>query len=313
MKRAQSPILEALRIAANDDAEALRFLEARRWGDAPACPLCGDLDVYQMADAKTGERNKDGRWRCRGCKRMYTVRTGTVMAESRLPLRVWCYAFWKACSSKKGVSAKQIERECEISYKSALFVMHRIRAGVADLNPPKLSGTVEADETYVGGKPRNRRKGMQGQHDKTPVIGAVERGGEIRFRVMERVTAAGLKAALREHVEQDARLHTDESSAYTKLGREYGGGHHTVNHSKREYARGEVHTNTIEGAFSLIKRGMYGTFHSVSKKHLHRYMSEFEFRYNTRKLDDGQRVAAEIKRSEGKRLTYAEQVSQPGA
>jgi len=185
MKRDQSPVLEALRRAANDDTAAVEFLEARRWGDHPACPRCGSLDVYQMQDAKTGKRNADNRWRCRDCKRMYTVRTGTVFEESRLPLRVWCYALWKACSSKKGVSAKQIERECEISYKSALFVMHRIRAGVADLAAPKLSGTVEADETYVGGKPRNRRKGGQGKHDRTPVVGAVERGGDVRFRVME--------------------------------------------------------------------------------------------------------------------------------
>lgn len=310
MKRETSPILEALRIAAVDDAAAVAFLEARRWGDSgAACPRCGSTNVYQMRDAKTGGRNKDCRWRCRDCKRMFTVRTGTIFEESRLPLRVWCHALWRACSSKKGVSALQISRECEISYKSALFLMHRIRAGVADLAAPKLSGDVEADETYVGGKPRNRRPGGQGQHDKTPVIGAVERGGEVRFRMMERVTASGLKDALAEHVEPSSRLLTDESSAYTKLGREYEGGHETVNHTRREYARGDVHTNTIEGAFSLIKRGVYGTFHSVSKKHLPRYLAEFEFRYNTRLLDDGQRVAAAIRRADGKRLTYAGQLS----
>lgn len=309
MKRETSSLLAALRMAAVDDKAAVEFMEQRRWGDTPACPRCGSLAVYQMRDRATGERNKDRRWRCRDCKRMYTVRTGTVFEESRLPLRVWCHAFWRACSSKKGVSAKQIERECEISYKSALFVMHRIRAGVADLAAPKLSGTVEADETYVGGKPRNRRPGGQGRHDKTPVIGVVQRGGEVRFCIMERVTADGLKAALSEHVERSARLMTDESSAYTKLGREFEGGHETVNHGRCEYARGEVHSNTIEGAFSLIKRGVYGTFHSVSKKHLPRYLAEFEFRYNTRKLDDGERVAVAIRRADGKRLTYAQQVA----
>lgn len=149
MKRKTSPLLEALRAAAVDDQAAVEFLEARRWGDFPACPLFGSVAVYQMR-SRDGQRNKDRRWRCRDCRRMYTVRTGTVMEESRLPLRVWCHAFWRACSSKRGVSAKQIERECEISYKSALFVMHRIRAGVADLAAPKLSGDVEADETYVG-------------------------------------------------------------------------------------------------------------------------------------------------------------------
>lgn len=309
MKRETSPILEALRIAAVDDDAAVEFLEARRWGDTPACPRCGSVSVYQMRDRATGERNKNHRWRCRDCKRMYTVRTGTVMEESRLPLRVWCFAFWRACSSKKGVSALQISRECEISYKSALYVMHRIRRGVEDLAAPKLSGTVEADETYVGGKPRNRRPGGQGKTDKTPVIGVVERGGEVRYRMMERVTSKGLKAALAEQVDQSSRLMTDESNAYTLLGRDYGGGHETVNHGRREYVRGDAYTNTIEGAFSLIKRGVYGTFHSVSKKHLPRYLAAFEFRYNTRGLDDGERVAAAIRRSDGKRLTYADQLA----
>lgn len=164
------------------------------------------------------------------------------------------------------------------------------------------------DETYVGGKPRNRRPGGQGQHSKTPVIGSVQRGGDVRLHVMERVTAAGLKKALEEQVDRSSRLMTDESSAYTLLGREFEGGHETVNHSRREYARGDAYTNTIEGAFSLLKRGVYGTYHSVSKKHLHRYCSEFEFRYNARKVDDGERVARAVKAIEGKRLTYREQV-----
>lgn len=198
MKRATSPILEASRIAAVDDEAAVEFLEARRWGDSPACPgtknkACGSLDVYQMRDRTTGKRNKDHRWRCRDCKRMFTVRTGTPMEESRLPLRVWCHAFWRACSSKKGVSAKQIERECKISYKSALFVMHRIRKAVTDLATRKLSGDVEADETYVGGKPRSRRRAAQGKTDKTPVVGAVERVGELRLRP-SRSSSAGSTA-----------------------------------------------------------------------------------------------------------------------
>lgn len=247
MKREASPTLKGLRVAANDDRAAVELLEARRWGAAPACPRCGDLSVYQMRDAQSGERNRDYRWRCRGCRRMFTVRTGTVMEESRLPLRVWCYAFWRACSSKKGVSALQISRKCEISYKTALYLMHRIRAGVAELAAPKLSG-IEADETYVGEKPRNRRPGGQGQTDKTPVVGVVERGGDVRFRMMERVTAKGLAAALAECVEPDARLMTDESNAYTVLGRAYGGGHETVNHGRREYVRDDAYTNTIESA-----------------------------------------------------------------
>ena len=307
MKRKTSPILEALRAATHGEREAVEFLEAHRWGDSPACPRCGSVSVYQMR-TKDGERNKDYRWRCRDCKRMYTVRTGTVFEETRLPLQVWVHVLWRACASKKGVSALQISRETEVSYKSALYMMHRVRKAMEQLAGPKLSGTVEADETYVGGKPRNRRPGKQGSHDKTPVIGVVKRGGDIRYQMMERVTAKKLRAALAEQVEPSANLMTDESNAYTVLGRDYAS-HQTVTHSKGEYARGDVHSNTIESAFSLIKRGMYGTFHSVSKKHLPRYLAEFGFRWDTRYLDDGERVLAAIKRSEGKRLMYCAQVA----
>lgn len=310
-----SPILEALREACRDEAKAVEFFERHRWNDSPACPRCGSLGVYRMT-GNDGARNRDYRLRCRDCAKlkktaMFTVRTETILEETRLPLRAWAFALWSACSSKKGVSALQISRETEISYKSALFLMHRIRAGMAELAPPQLNGTVEVDELFCGGKPRNK-----GPHNKrgrgtkkVPVVGAVQRGGDVRYSVVRRLTVAEIKAALREHVDQSSRLLTDESNAYTKLGRTFGGGHEVVNHGQREYVRGEVHTNTIEGAFSLIKRGLVGTFHAVSRKHLHRYLSEFQFRYNTRKLDDGQRVVAAIKRCEGKRLTYAEQVA----
>lgn len=315
MKRATSPVLEALRLACNDEAKAIEFFEAQRWSESgPACPRCGDVNVYRMA-SEQGGRNKDSRWRCRGCKRMYTVRTGTILEETRLPLRHWAFALWSACSSKKGVSALQISRECEISYKSALYLMHRIRRGMALDGPrPKLSGTVEADETFVGGKPRRqgKSKGPVEGKPKAPVFGVVERGGELRLHALERLSAGQIQDALREEVDLSrSRLMTDESSAYTKIGREFSGGHGTTEHSWREYVspeNPEVHSNTIEGAFSLLKRGIYGTFHSVSRKHLHRYCAEFEFRYNARHLDDGQRVALAVKATEGKRLTYAEQV-----
>jgi len=130
------------------------FLETLLWGTSPACPKCGDTAVYQMMDRKTGKRQADGRWRCRGCKQQYTVRTGTIMEDSRIPLQYWCYAFWKACSSKKGVSALQIKRETGLSYKSALFLMHRVRFAMTEPPQRPLKGTVEVDETYVGGKPR---------------------------------------------------------------------------------------------------------------------------------------------------------------
>src|SRR3990167_939090 len=152
-----SPILTALRKASVSEALAVEFMEQQRWGDAPACPRCGVVDVYKMQGAD-GQRNKDYRWRCKGCKQMFTVRTGTIFEESRLPLRVWVYAFWKACSSKKGISALQLSREMEITHKSALLVLRRIRHGLGQhVDAPKLTGTVEADETYIGPNSLRRR------------------------------------------------------------------------------------------------------------------------------------------------------------
>lgn len=261
-----------------------------------------------------GQRNKDYRWRCRGCKSMFTVRTNTVFEESRLPLRVWVYAFWKACSSKKGISALQLSREMEITHKSALYVLRRIRHGVGNGESRKLQGTVEIDETFVGGKPRYKGQSKRGRgSDKAIVLGMVERGGDVRFRMMDRLTADRLREVIVENADLTCRIITDDFVAYNPVGYEFEGGHRRVNHSLREYAKKgtDIHSNSIEGVFSLLKRGVMGTFHSVSKKHLPNYLNEFEFRFNTRKSDDGERVAAAIKKSEGKRLEYRESVDNP--
>lgn len=289
----------------------MEFFERLRWGGDPACPRCGDTAVRQMQD-KDGNRNKRFLWRCYGCKRQFTVRIGTVYEDSPIPLRIWCHAFWRACSSKKGVSALQIKRETGVSYKSALFLMHRIRLAmrIDPTTPRKLSGTVEADETFVGGKPRYRgtqrgpRKAKFGHASvKPPVFAVVERGGEVRAAVITSVTKDNLAANLRRFVDLRSRLITDEERGYMAIGPEFEGGHDTVKHSSYEYVRGDVHTNTIEGFFSLIKRGIYGTYHAVSRKHLHRYVDEFAFRYNTRWLDDGERTLQAIRKADGKRLT----------
>lgn len=318
----KSGIVAAIPAACSDERTAVGFIERQRWGDSPACPRCGDTDVYQMS-GRTGERSARFLWGCRGCGRQFTVRIGTIFEDSRIPLRHWCYAFWAACASKKGVSALQIKRQTGLSYKSALFLMHRIRYAMAPARSArKLSGTVEVDETYVGGRPRrlsrsqqlaaiqagdmsDHRHGPMISH-KPPVVALVERGGDVRAQVVADVTAATLKGAIREHVDRSATINTDEAKQYFGIGREFAGGHATVKHAIGEYARGEVTTNTVEGFFSLLKRGLYGTYHSVSKKHLHRYVAEFEFRYNTRKLDDGARVQAAILGAEGKRLMYRE-------
>lgn len=308
-----SPILSALRVAANSEADAVRFLEQQRWGDAPACPRCGDANVYLMTNAN-GERNKDYRWRCRGCKQMFSVRTGTIFEESRLPLRVWVFAFWSACAHKKGISALQLSRQMEITHKSALFVLRRIRHGLGSENAPKLTGTVEADETYIGGKPRfGKRAHYRGLNDKAAVVGMVQRGGDVRFRLMDRITSNRLSEVIAENADLTCRLITDEHMGYRRVGTAFHGGHESVNHTAKEYVRREtdVHSNTIEGVFSLIKRGVMGTFHSISRKHIPNYLNEFEFRWNTRKLDDGQRVAAAIKQVDGKRLMYRESVDNP--
>jgi len=310
-----SPILKVIRNAASSEEAAYAFLEAQRWGSEPACPRCGVTDVYQMR-GRDGQRHKHYRWRCRGCSKMFSVRTGTVLEESRLPLRVWVHAFWRANASKKGVSALQLSRECGITHKSALFLLHRIRLAMATdpESAPKLSGDVEADETYVGGRPRHRqsRDKWDGKKlkvgrgtDKAPVFAVVERGGNVRASTIPSVNKNNLYAELRASVDlENARLLTDEFRLYNQIGREFGQGHEKVKHGKHEYVRGDVHTNTVEGFFALLKRGIYGTFHSVSRHHLHRYVSEFEFRYNHRKDDDAQRTLAALRGAEGKRLYY---------
>jgi hypothetical protein len=199
-----------------------------------------------------------------------------------------------------------------ISYKSALFLMHRIRFAMADVpaTPEKLEGTVEVDEAYIGGKPRYKLQGKRGRGtDQKPIIALVQRDGQARARVIDRVTAANASHFILQNISTSARLITDEAWHFTKVGRKFPGGHFTVNHSAGEYVRGDIYSNTIEGFFSLVKRGIYGTFHSVSRHHLHRYLDEFCYRYNTRKLTDGERITEAIRKAQGKRLQYREPVA----
>jgi len=314
----RSSIVAELPRACSDELAAVEFLERQRWGDEAACPRCGATDVWQMK-GRDGERNTRFLWGCRGCNHQFTVRIGTVFEDSRIPLRHWCYAFWAACASKKGVSALQIKRQTGLSYKSALFLMHRIRYAMTPDRSPRLAGTVEVDETYVGGKPRNmslakrreipfsrRARGLPTPRgrgtDKPPVVALVERGGRVRAHVVADVSGRTLKRAIRESVRSTAAIHTDELSSYRGVGRHFAGGHHTVRHSTHEYVRGAVHVNTAESFFALLKRGLIGTFHAVSHRHLHRYVNEFAFRWNHRKVDDGARTVAAIRGAEGKRL-----------
>lgn len=302
--RDEAGVLVQLPPACADETKAVEFLEQMRWNGEPYCPHCGCFNARQIMST-SGGRNARYLWRCGDCKKQFTVRVGTVFEDSRIPLRHWCYAFWAACSSKKGVSALQICRQTRVSYKSALFMMHRIRFAMSSdtSGSRQLTGTVEVDETYVGGKPRKYPKSYKGPRrargfkgDKECVVAMIERGGEMRPVHVDYLSTKSVAQAVVENISQDANLMTDESNLYRKLGRRYRS-HESVMHSHGEYARVSaadvIHTNTAEGFFSLLKRGLVGTFH---------------FRYNTRKLDDGQRAVEAIRKAAGKRLTYAEQV-----
>ncbi|MCC6488183.1 MAG: IS1595 family transposase [Candidatus Hydrogenedentes bacterium] len=302
------PVITDLPAACADERLAVEFMEQQRWGDKPYCPRCGDQDVYQMKDSTTGERQADYRWRCRGCKEQFTARIGTVFEDSRAPLRHWCFVFWRAATSKKGVSALEVHRQTGLSYKTCLFMLHRVRCAMDESDIEPLQGTVEVDEVFIGGKPR-RKHGTRHtvKKQKATVVGMLERNGRVRPKVVADVSAKTLKVAIAENVDPKARIMTDDWSGYRNLKNE-GWNHESVKHSMFEYVRGDVHTNSIEGFFGMLKRGLNGIYHSISKKHLHRYLSEFQFRHNRSELTDGQRTVAAIKAAQGKRLTYAEQV-----
>ena len=321
---AADDIVAALPAACSDERTAVEFMEAQRWSAGAACPRCGDTAVRQML-AKDGTRNKRFLWKCSGCKQQFTVRVGTIMEDSPIPLRHWCYAFWAACAGKKGVSALQIQRQTGLSYKSALFMMHRVRyAMTPEPTPAKLAGIVEVDETYVGGKTPHRSRaerlalraaglgsGRMPKQDnaKMPVVALVQRGGDVRALVVPTVTAKNVRDILLHHIEPSARLMTDESNLYNKVGQPFAS-HESVKHSLYEYVRGEAHINSAESFFSRLKRQLYGTHHAVSKKHLHRYLAEVVFKHNTRWLEDGARTVAAIQGADGKRLRYREPIRQ---
>jgi transposase-like protein len=312
----KSAVVAALPRACQDETAAVDFFEGQRWGSQPRCAHCDSADVYQMRDRATGERNRRYLWRCKACNKQYTVRVNTVYEDSPIPLKVWAYAFWAACSSKKGVSALQIKRQTGVTYKSALYLMHRIRLAMDEFATIELAGNelsgfdgiIEADETYVGGKEKNKHLGQRnprnlGGKGKTAVFSMVQREGKMRSVVMDRVTLNNLRTALVENVSPQARVITDSLNLYGFVTDPFAS-HETVDHTKEEYVRGDVHTNTVESSFSLLKRGIYGTFHNISKRHLHRYCAEFDFRWNTRRMDDGARTVQAIRSATGKRLTY---------
>ena len=316
-----------------DEDKAREHLEGMRWPDGVVCPHCGLVgEAYKLtpkvksvveekqSKAKATQRvrkPRKGLWKCAGCRKQFTVTVKTIFEDSHIPLHKWLLAIHLMCASKKGISAHQLMRMLDIrQYKSAWFMAHRIRYAMTGELPEKMTGVVEADETYIGGKPRISvrravKPGVRAQdhpirYGKQVVFSVVERGGKVRSTHLDRVVAGNLKAAIIEMCAPDAHVMTDDAALYKGLYKERK--HSRVNHTQKEYARWEdgvcVTTNAVEGFFANLKRGINGVYHHVGKNHLHRYLSEFDFRYNAREITDGERALEALKGFEGKRLTY---------
>jgi len=303
----------------SDEDQARRFLEKMRWPDGVYCPHCGVIgEAYRLeAAAKSKTPVRDGVWKCRGCQKQFTVTVGTIFEDSHIPLNKWLMAIHFLCASKKGMSSHQLHRMLGITYKSAWFMTHRIRYAMAQESLLKpLSGTVEVDETYVGGKlrvgSRARKPGERPKDypsvtsNKAAVVALVERGGNVHSRHVTRVTAENLRPIIKEVIAENAHVMTDSGTVLK--GALMGRKHDQVNHREDEYVRYEngirITTNTVEGYFATLKRGINGVYHHVGKQHLHRYLSEFDFRYNARKITDNERSLLAIKGVAGKRLMY---------
>jgi transposase-like protein len=291
--------------------EARQFLESQRWPDGTICPHCGLLSASYKLTGKADSTKpvRDGVYKCKGCKKQFTVTVGTIFEDSHIPLHKWLMAIHLLCASKKGMSSHQLHRMLGVTYKSAWFMTHRIRLAMSAPIRKKLSGTVEVDETYIGGKPRHGGTQPRKLVPKAIVVSLVQRNGRVKSVHIPSVTSKNLKEVMREHLSTNANVMTDDFASYGFVKHSYPR-HDVIRHLNHNYSRrdGErkIHTNTVEGFFSLVKRGIVGTFHHVSKQHLQRYLSEFDFRYNARTKTDGERTLLAIKGVAGKRLKYSE-------
>lgn len=297
---------------ANED-KAREYMEFLRWGTGgPACPRCGGADPYRLTPkAESAKPGRKGLLKCRACRKQFTVTVGTVFEDSHIKLTKWIQAIYLIGASKKGISAHQLHRMLGITYRSAWFMMHRLRYAMDNGLTSPLSGTVEVDEAYIGGKRKSGKGRMPADGGRKAAVAVlVERDGRVRAMPMARVDGASMTAAIKAHVAPGSVLMTDETNIYhgpkVPSGKRKIAGmtRHMTNHGRGEYVRGDVHTNTAEGFVSLLKRGIVGTFHHVGKGHLGRYVTEFEFRYNARKVSDAQRPLLIVAGAEGKRLTY---------
>lgn len=286
-----------------DEESCLLYLKKSRWADGEYCPHCGNKKLYTFKDGKT--------YKCAACRKRFSVKVGTIFEDSKIPLQTWFMAIYLITAHKKGISSVQLSKDLNVTQKTAWFMLHRLRhASTTEAFKQPLKNTVEADETYIGGKEKNKHKdkktpNSQGRNTsaKTAVIGMVERGGNIKAFSVENVDTHSIQSAVLKNVLIGSKLMTDEFKPYKKLSSFYR--HKSVSHGSGQYVNGDAHTNTIEGFWSLFKRGVVGIYHFVSKKHLNQYLNEFAYRYNTRNLSESNRFKMLLDNCAG-RLTYAQ-------
>jgi transposase-like protein len=299
------------------EADAYAFLETLCWGETPVCAHCGTENVYLIPPTNgvsrktaTGTMSERRVWKCRSCKKQFSVLTGTIMHATKISVRTWVLVMFDMCASKNGVSAREIERRYGVTCKTAWHLLHRIRQAMGtDSVLGSMRGTIVSDETWVGGEPKNRHAwqrigSKQGKTDKTPVLSLVNMvTGEVRSQVVPNVTGTTLRKVISEQVDMaNSELFTDSATYYFQLGQEFRS-HESVNHHAGEYVRGNVSTNMAEGFFAQLKRSLDGTHHHVAPMHLPRYLGEFDFRYATCKMSDYGRMRTLAKKMEG-RLSY---------
>lgn len=291
----------------HSEEAAYRFVEAQLWANGRPCPHCGVLD---KSGPLKGKSTRIGVYKCYACRKPFTVKVGSIFESSHIKLHVWLQAMHLLCSSKKGMSSNQLHRVLGVTLQTAWFLSHRIREAmtdsrIADLGPLGGEGKfVEADETFIGGRARNRA--YKAPAPKKAVVALVERKGRVRSHHVPEVTAANLRPILEAEIDVASHLRTDESGVYWKAGERFAS-HRTVNHAQEEYVRGDASTNAAEGYFSVLKRGIYGIYQHVSEEHLHRYLAEFDFRHNNRiplGVNDTERADKALRGVVGKRLTY---------
>jgi transposase-like protein len=285
----------------HDDDAARAYLENLRWPDGVVCPHCGTVGE---ATKLSGKKHRPGVWKCNACRKQFTVTVGTVFERSKVPLHKWMLATYLLCSSKKGISSHQIMRMLGVQYKTAWFMTHRIREAMksGDLAPLGSGGPVEVDETFWGQEPGAEKR--HSWHHKMKIVSLVERNGQARSFHVKRVNAETLRPLLQEHIAAGAHVMTDDAVYYKPLHPMFAQ-HDTVCHNIGEYSRpGGIHTNTVEGFFAMMKRGLNGVYHHVGYDHLDSYLAEFDFRYNYRDVNDLMRTAVALQGIEGKRLYY---------